>query len=84
MDKKISSEESALINISEQFEIEILYHLFSALENLSTRASNVRDVKAIIKLSKFIKKILNNRNYFVMIDNTKCSNNPPNSCQNNV
>lgn len=84
MDKKISSEESALINISEQFEIEILYHLFAALENLSTRASNVRDVKAIIKLSKFIKKILNNRNYFVMIDNTKCSNNPPNSCQNNV
>lgn len=84
MDKKLLKEEPVLINASEHLDAAILNHLFSALENLSRSASTIHDVKAIIKLSKFIKKILNDRNYFIMINHPKCSNNPPNSSQNNI
>ena len=84
MDKKLSKEETVLINTSEQREIEILDHLFTALENISKSARTIHDVKAIIKLSKFIKKILNDRNYFIMINHPECGNNPPNSGQNNI
>lgn len=84
MDQKLSKKDAVLINASEQWEDLILTHLFSALENLSKNASTLCDVKAIIKLSKFIKKILNDRNYFIMINHPQYRNDPPNSGQNNI
>lgn len=84
MDQKLSKKDAVLINASEQREDIILTHLFSALENLSKNANTLCDVKAIIKLSKFIKKILNGRNYFIMINHSQYRNDPPNSGQNNI
>lgn len=84
MDQKLLKKDTVFINASEQLDTSILTHLFSALENLSKNVSTMRDVKAIIKLSKFIKKILNDRNYFIMINHPQYRNNPPNSSQNNI